>query len=832
MWAAALFAVLRAGATAVPIDVAHAPELVSRLASGLDLAAWIGDTELPVPELDAKIVRLEAGWRPLQGPRDMPPFPPDDPGREAQIVLTSGTTGTPQSVAIRHENLRAVLDTLEGEIAAYRWPIRLAPRLRLAVSLPLSHLYGQFMGVLLPVALGADVAMIDTMSAAELAGALRQERAWALVSVPHTLSSLLHYLLDEERRAVGDAELRRKLEQAATLSWPRRWLLFARLRRRLGRRMVAVISGGASLDPEVERLWRLLGYAVVQGYGLTEAAPLVTLNHPLRSRPGSVGKPLSGVEVRLAADGEILVRGPNVATPSAGGPQIDTDGWLHTGDFGEELEDGSIGFRGRGSDRIVTAAGVNVDPAEVSAALRAGERILDAFVVEQPWGERGTLCAVLVVYPGADVDALVRETNRSLAGAARLRAWFVWPRGDLPRTPTGKVRRDEVMAWLKRQAPDAGGDMQASGTRDATPVEKVVAAIGGTAAPAIAPRDESDRLPADAPIGELLSSLERVELAARLEQLYGARIDERLFAGEQTIDELAASLLHRATKRMQKEKSAGSHREPRGARREERRILQPARRTDREKTTPPSATQRSPDPAHWRYWHAVRMARWVMRECVVHPLARYFVRIEADIDPDARQLDGPFLLAANHTSPMDPVVQFALPARTRARLAPAARWNFFANHRIGRRLYLWCVLGLNVFPLVQDGDWRPTLRIGGELADRGHSILIYPEGEMSKDQQIQPFKQGVAVMARDLHLPIVPCATAGLERVVPPGSRRARRRESWRRPVMAVCIGEPMPAPRPGDDLDATVAELERRVRTLHERARALAQAPRMAARA
>jgi 1-acyl-sn-glycerol-3-phosphate acyltransferase len=181
----------------------------------------------------------------------------------------------------------------------------------------------------------------------------------------------------------------------------------------------------------------------------------------------------------------------------------------------------------------------------------------------------------------------------------------------------------------------------------------------------------------------------------------------------------------------------------------------------------------------------------------------------------------PFLLAANHTSLLDPLVMFALPPRLRARLAPAARWNFFTEHPRGAFLYFWGVLGLDLFPLVQSGDWRPTLRIGGELADRGHSILIYPEGRISEDGAVHELKLGVAVMSRDLHLPIVPCATAGLERVLPPGSRRPQR-ESWRRPVVAVCIGEPIPAARPDEDLGDLVESLGQRIRRLHNQARAI----------
>jgi 1-acyl-sn-glycerol-3-phosphate acyltransferase len=206
----------------------------------------------------------------------------------------------------------------------------------------------------------------------------------------------------------------------------------------------------------------------------------------------------------------------------------------------------------------------------------------------------------------------------------------------------------------------------------------------------------------------------------------------------------------------------------------------------------------------------------------MHPLARLLLRIEVEAAVPLNQLPAPFLLAANHASFMDPAVMFALPARQRARLAPAARWNFFTERRNGARLYFLGVLFLDLFPLVQAGDWRPTLRIGGELADHGRSILIYPEGEISRDGALHRFHRGVAVMSRELHLPIVPCGTAGLERVLPPDSRRLRR-ATWSRPLVAACFGAPFPALRPGDDLGARVRELEDTVHSLRQRAGVLA---------
>ncbi|MFN2418453.1 MAG: AMP-binding protein, partial [Candidatus Limnocylindria bacterium] len=533
LWHAAFFGVLRAGAVAVPLDVGLEPARLRELAADLELVAWC--TEREVPELGLDLPRVELGWREGVvmhdlGPSDVPPWPSDDPDHMAQIVLTSGTSGAPKAVPITHRNMRVVLDALESGIERYRRWLRLAPPLRIAVALPLSHLYGQVMGVFTPALLPADVTFLPTMPAAELARALRGRKAWALATVPRTLALLADHLRAEGESAWGEAGFADRLEAARSRPWWRRRLEFDRLHRLLGRRLLAVVSGGAALDPELESFWRALGYAVVQGYGLTETAPLVTLAHPFDPSPGSLGRPLPGVEVRIASDGEILVRGANVAPARLEGPSIDAAGWLHTGDLGR-WEEGRLVYLGRKGERIVTPAGVNVDPEPIVARLKARDEVLDALVVERPWGPLGIVSAVLLIRPGADPAAAVAAVNRDLPDAARIRDWHVWPGPDFPRTRTGKPRRPEIREWLLALAPAA---MEVA--RDDVPADPVAAFVMLATEVARLP---SDQVGADDPLGDVLTSLDRVELATRLESIYGVTLGFEAFAGEKTLREVA-----------------------------------------------------------------------------------------------------------------------------------------------------------------------------------------------------------------------------------------------------------------------------------------------------
>lgn len=823
LWHAGFFGALRAGAVVVPLDVSLEPGLLRERVGELGISAWCTAPEVPDLGLDLPTVRLGWGDR-AEGLGRVPEPPPSNPSRAAQIVLTSGTTGAPSAVPVSHANLRAVLDALDDGIEEYRSVLRLLPPMRLAVALPLSHLYGQVMGAFVPVLLGARTTLVAPMPAPDLARVLRREGAWALATVPRTLTLLARWLRARGEARWGAGEMARRLERASGRPWWRRWIEFAPLRRRLGWRLIAVVSGGAPLDPETESFWRALGYAVVQGYGLTETAPLVTLTHPFHPAPGSLGRPLPGVEVRIADDGEILVRGANVVAERTGGPTVDEAGWLHTGDLGRFDDEGRLRYRGRMGERIVTPAGTNVDPDPVAAALRERPGIHDAVVLERPWGEPGVVSAVIVARPGCDVAAAVRAANEALPDPARVRDWRVWPEADFPRTRTGKPRHAEIRAWLEERGPDGdepadddGEEGVASAADPETAVARLVARIAGV---------ESDRVDRETPIGDVLGSLDRIEMATRLESIYGVGLTEDAFGPERTVAELARAV-------------AGAESRSATAPGEERPAPGPdapepgSTPADAEETAgrPPAgpdveALEAGPRPpvrrvphARWRTWPTTRAARFALMEGAVRPLWRSLIDLDAEGGRRLAAIEPPFIVAPNHVSEFDPgAVLYGVPYAVRRRLATTAMWEYFEEARTGPLLYALAVLGLDLVPLVQKGDWRPTLEIAGRVADRGGCPVVFPEGERSTDGELLEFRDGVGVMARDLHLPIVPCALAGLLSVLPKGAHWPRR--CWAsRAKVAVRFGEPLPPPRPGEEVGETVGELKLRIEVLHREA-------------
>src|SRR5262249_30537081 len=344
-----------------PLDVARdGPEPVE----GPPFTSHVAAPVLKLHELDFSI--------------DSPEPPPETIARDdvAEIIFTSGATADPKGVLITHRNVLANIVPVEREILKYRkWGKPFLP-LRFLNLLPLSHMFGQAMATFIPPMLPGTVIFMRGYNPGEIVDQIRKRKVSVLVSVPKILDVLKEHVTrayaisgtrafspPEGARSVSasarEGELRRDLAEAPQREggqargehFTLRWWRYRKIHRAFGLKFWAFIVGAAPLDGSLEAFWSELGFAVVQGYGLTETAPIVTLNHPFGTKKGSVGKAIAGVEVKVADDGEILVRGENVTRGYFNADDETArafeDGWFHTGDIGEVAADGQVYIRGR-----------------------------------------------------------------------------------------------------------------------------------------------------------------------------------------------------------------------------------------------------------------------------------------------------------------------------------------------------------------------------------------------------------------------------------------------------------------------------------------------------
>src|SRR5271170_2441009 len=306
-WVAAFFGCILRGIVAVPLDAAGTLEFAQRVVAEVQPRLLVGDLAL-LQKLHQDIPALGfAGMAASLPSPDYRPWPGLSRDTPLQIIFTSGTTGEPKGIVHTQGNVLASLDPLEKEIGKYLRYERFVHPLRILHTLPLSHVFGQFMGLWVPPLLAAEVHYEDRLQAPRLARLLHQERISVLAAVPRVLDLLRGWLVAEF------PGLAAQVAAARGESIAKRWWRFRAVHRRLGFKFWAFVSGGAALPADLESFWTTAGFALIQGYGMTETTALVTLNHPFKIARGTIGKPLAGREVKIGDDGEILVRGASIA---------------------------------------------------------------------------------------------------------------------------------------------------------------------------------------------------------------------------------------------------------------------------------------------------------------------------------------------------------------------------------------------------------------------------------------------------------------------------------------------------------------------------------------
>ena len=815
-WIAAFWGCLLVRAVVVPLDVRTSADLLARVAARVDARIVVVGDEAPAVAPPPGTVH----WRlsdvlAAPGAEAAPPAPRAAPAGPdlAEIIFTSGATADPKGVEITHANLLANIVPVEREVRKYAKYGRPFFPLRFLNLLPLSHLFGQAMATFVPPMLGGVTVFMRGYNPAAILRQIRTRRVSVLVCVPR----ILEVLRDELLRVAPETALAaagRKPHVAV------RWWRQRRTHRLFGLKFWAFVVGGAPLDPELQEFWSRLGFLVIQGYGLTETAPIVTVNHPFRTRRGSVGTPIGGVEVAIADDGEILVRGGNVTRGYYDAPEATAeafrDGWLHTGDIGSLDAGGHLTVRGRKKEMIVTPDGLNVFPEDVERAVGEVAGVREAAVVGASRDGREHVHAVLVLEPGADADAVVRDANLRLEEHQRIRGCSVWPETALPRTEgTAKLRRRELARWVAGGRPAAPGD----------------GAVGDTLAAVVAQFAHGRRVADDTTLDELgLGSLERIELLVALERAFDRTLDEATFAGARTLADLRALVAGGdAPGAPGSPGSPGAPEAPdptgadAGAAAGTTAAGPTAAPGETARAAPAGAARARPAPVGFPVWNQGRGPAWFRRAAlaaVLLPLTRAFAWIRVEGLDRLAAVDGPVVYAANHQSHLDgPVILAALPPARRRRVAIAAAREWFGAHfhpgRHGRRQrlskglsYGLAVLCFNVVPLPQrEAGARDTLRYLGELVEAGASVLIFPEGRRTQAGEIAPFQPGVGMIASRLRLPVVPVRIEGVDRIL---------HQSWRmaRPGRArVAFGAPIDCR--GDDYRAAAHRIEEAVRRL-----------------
>ncbi len=740
----------------VPIDPTATPSFVACVATTTRAELIVSAFAVP-DAISARSVAM------ADLPMNQSDSPPDDrPSSDdvAEIVFTSGTTGTPKGVMLTHGNIVANVESA----------LRLVPRrpLRLVSLLPLSHMLEQTVGLYGPLVLGSTIAYPTSRRVPVLMRAMRRSAVTTIVLVPQVLELMAHGIEREVTRQGKVAVWRWAHRLATRVPMPLRRTLFRRVHQGLGGHLDFVICGGAALSADVAGQWERMGVRVIEGYGTTECAPIVTGNTYWDRRPGTVGRPVPVVQVRLSPAGEVVVKGPNVTAgywedPEGTTKAFDHYGWYRTGDLGAWDNGGRLRITGRLADRIVLSSGLNVYPEDVEDALRGEPEIEDCVVVALP-DRSGNPAVHAAIIPGAGAEATaadaVRRAAAKLAEHQRPTGFTMWPQEDFPRTNLLKVKRHEVVAALRTTAgvvPPPPHVATVSGDETLERVRAMLVGLGHVDAAAIT--RESD-LTMD--IG--LDSLGRVELAVRLEDELGLDVEDGQLAELGTVGALCALVEH-------------------------------------------SERPATPAVAGWPRRPVARAARALVQRGLVFPIHRlvahpFAVRGRAHLDGVA----GPVLLIANHASHLDtPSILRALPRSLRRRTAVAAAADYFYRYRW---LGAVATVALGTFPFSREGAVRSSLEHCGDLIDDGWSVLIYPEGTRSTSGVRASFRSGIGFLAAELDVPVIPIGVSGAHALWPKGARFPHRGS------ITVRFGPPIRVPVDADR-DELITKLEQAVASL-----------------
>ncbi|WP_242336023.1 MULTISPECIES: AMP-binding protein [unclassified Anaeromyxobacter] len=781
-WAIAYFGILRAGAAAVPVD----PQLTERelanlwRTAGARLALLSDDAAERSPGLAALAAAAVPGARTallgeaLAGGPPGAGAPPVKIGPDdlASLIFTSGTTGTPKGVMLSHRNFASLVAKLVGTF-------ELGPGDGMLSVLPLHHTFEFTCGLLVPLSRGAEIEYLDELTSDRISEALSAGRVTAMIGVP-ALWSLLHRRITQELAAkpgVVEAAFRALMKGNAALRDSELGvnlgkLLFWPVHRRFGGRLRLLVSGGSALDPEVQKAFRELGFDLYEGYGLTEAAPVLAVSQPEEEAPkGSVGPALPGVELRISepdADGvgEVLARGPNVmlgywrggehagVDPELTG-QVLEGGWLRTGDLGKLDANGNLTLVGRKKDVIIDANGKNVYPDEVEDAYREPELVKELCVVGLPDGTGEKVALIVVPEYGEDdreevrarLEAHVRAVSASLPFAKRAKVWHVVD-GELPKTATRKVKRGLVREELLRL--------------------ETAAQKGRRARESAKDRGAGE--------GWLLDLLAEVSRRPRAEVTHESHLATDLGFDSLMLTELTAALEEAgvpasAAEHLQDVQTAGEL-----ARVVSAAVHRHAPEPERAAPPPPAGDAEIAVPAA-----LAKLGRRLLglgQRALYHGLYEAKVVGAANIPHDRN-----VLVVANHASHLDMgLVKIALGEEGR-RLAALAARDYFFDTRVKRAYFENFT---NLIPMEREGSLKASLKAAAEALRRGYHLLIFPEGTRTRDGALRPFFPTAGYLALQCNVDVLPLHLDGTFEALPPGKSVPRNAE------LEVRIGRPI----------------------------------------
>jgi long-chain acyl-CoA synthetase len=717
-WVYALYGTWQRGGIVVPVDFMSGPEEVSYILSETEpQVVFFSDQTKEVLEKALEGLKMEPllyNFDRIVLPKPFGKVLSRSLHDTALILYTSGTTGQPKGVMLSFKNLLSNIRAIKKVGVAGKEDSTLA-------LLPFHHSYPLMVTLLVPLNLGATVVFLNRLSSEELLKALREHKITILVGVPR-LYQLLHTRLMERVQASLLGRLLFRLSPYMNKSL--RKLFFKKVHTAFGGRLKYMVSGGAKLPPDVALDLEKLGFTVLEGYGLTETSPIVSFNPPDRPKLGSVGLPIEEVHVKIAEDGEVLVRGVNVMQGYYKKPEETAkafkEGWLLTGDLGYMDSEGYLYITGRKKEIIVLAGGKNVNPEELeSLILKTSRGIKEVAVLEVD----GSLKALVV--PDFDwlrsegvvnVEEYVRwkvidKVNLQLPEWKRITGFKVVGQ-ELPKTRLGKLRRFLLPELYKRAE-------EVREEREESPLMKTEEGrLLGEFIKRLTGKEPKGYEHIELDLG--LDSLAKVELLSFVEQSFGVSLSEEELSNRPVLEDLIRLITERRERLEVKDVNWKD-------------ILLQAEPYSLEE--------------HALIFNTGRL--------LLKALFKLYNRLEVEGIENLPK--PPFIIAPNHASYLDGFVLAAsLPSDLAIKTYFLGEEEYFKGFPASLFGKLAHVITINL-----NKKLRESLQKTAWALRLGKVVVIFPEGARTRDGSLLPFRKGFALLSKELNIPVVPTALIG-----------------------------------------------------------------------
>lgn len=655
------------------------------------------------------------------------------------ICYTSGTTGSPKGVMLSYENLFANIRAVSDEV-----PIFNESR-RTMILLPLHHILPLMGTLIAPILKGGGVAICPSLSGPDIMDTLCRGKIAIFIGVPRLWQTLYNGI----KKKIDEKWITRQLfaicQKANNRTLSR--LVFSSIRKKMGGHINFCVSGGAALDREIGEGLRTLGLDVLEGYGMTETAPIIAFTRPGDIIPGCVGLPLPSVECKLI-NGELCAKGPNVMIGYYNRPEetanvIDREGFIHTGDLARMDDEGRVYITGRSKEIIVLSNGKNVQPSEIEFQLEKYEKLVKEAAVTE---KNDMLCAIIVPQDVSITEEqlktmVIQPYNKTVENYKKIMNICVF-NGDLPRTKLDKLQRFKLKDILNRNGNDNGNKYVATDNAFSNESEEFRIIKEYIESEKKVPVKPTDHLETDL----AFDSLDRVSLQGFIEQTFGMTINADTMADFKNIQALAEKVGQGQT------------------RREVEKIDWHKILTCEEETA--MLTKR--EQAHYENEN-LKLPMASFTHTLYEGMFRTFFKTYNRMSIKGTEnipANGPFILAPNHQSYLDaPIAMAGIPKNQINDI------YFYATEEHVQGKFLRFMANRHNIILMENRNLKNSILKLAKVLRQNKSIMIFPEGTRTYSGELGEFKKTFAILSKELNVPIVPVRITGAYRMLKRGTR-------------------------------------------------------------